>query len=675
MSMEHALRATTEPAGSSRSAARSWVLAAGLLALIAVAFGLRVYAVRWGLPYVDHPDEPSAANKVLNMIPRGDRNPRFFEKTSLFYYLLRLDFMAHLRYGFASGLYKNIGDLPQTTDRFLTTPELYVWGRMLSVVLGAATVVALYFVGRRWWGARAGLLAAALLAVSPFHMRESQYITVDVTTALVTLLALAAAMRLLDHSGWRAYALAGFMAGLAASAKYNAGAVALSIVVAHALAWRGASLRQGGRLSWAALWSLLGFLAATPYAALTFGDFLAGIARQAGTYSPPGQSSQRWPVGEYLSGFWNDWLQPLPFLAALAGVGLAFARRDKPALVMLAFVPTQILFFLAQNRHFDRNLLPVIPPLLLCAAIALDTAIGWLAGLAQARPRAARLLVGVGAAALVGLVLAGPALDALALTRFEALPHSKVRAADYVREKLPHGAPIAVALNPVQWAGQPFVTPLDDVAQHDAAWYRGQGYRYLIANTKDTDQARYQALRAEAQVLEVFAGDREGQPGPRMEALDLGEHPEALAIERRLATFGDRLALLGFQRGAGELRGAFSPLDGAAAAKAGQALQINLYWRALKAMDADYAIYLHLLDAQGNTVAQRDTVIRQADYPTSGWRPGELAVDVADLPLPAGLALGEYRLELGVYRMDTFERLPLRDSPSGGLDLMRVTVR
>lgn len=672
--MDNTLRTAGAAEAGRRPAARAWLWTACAVAGITlVAFWLRVHAVGWGLPYVDHPDEPSAANKVLAMIRRGDWNPHFFEKPSLYYYLLRLVFAAHLRYGFAAGLYKDMAALPLTTDLYLTTPQLFIWGRMLSVLLGTATVVALYLVGRRWYNTRVALVAAALLAASSFHMRELQYITVDVTTTLVTLLALAAAVRLLDHSGWRAYALAGLAAGLAASAKYNAGAVALSIVVAHALVWGRASLRQGGRLGWAALWSLVGFAATTPYAFLTFGDFVGGIQRQYGTYSPAGHSSHRWPLLEYLDMMWADGLQPLPFLAALAGVGLIVARRDRPSLVMLAFIPTQLLFFLAQNRHFPRNLLPIIPPLLLYAAIAIDAAACRLARMPalSRRAGAAGLLV----AALAGVALIGPLLDAAALTRFEALPHSKVRAGDYVRDRLPHGAPIAVALNPAQWAGQPFVTPLDDVARQSAEWYRAQGYRYVVANAKDTSPDGYQALRAAARLAEVFPGDREGQPGPRMELLDLGDHPEALAIERRAASFGDTLSLLGFQRGAGELRGDFSPLAGAPDVPRGQALQINLYWRPLARMDADYAIFLHLLDAQGQTVAQRDTVIRAADYPTSRWQPGELAVDVADLPIPAGLAPGEYRLEMGVYRMDTFARLPLAADPGGALSLMVVRVR
>src|SRR5262249_26979084 len=160
----------------------------------------------------------------------------------------------------------------------------------------------------------------------------------------------------------------------------------------------------------------------------------------------------------------------------------------------------QVLFFLAQNRHFSRNLLPVIPPLLLFAAIGVLAAAAGLARLFR-RMRVERLRGETPAAwlatsslALGVAVIAGPLLSAIGLTQFEAQLHSKVRAATYVRDQLPHGAPIAVALNPVQWANQPFVTPLEDITAHDAEWYRRQGYRYLVANLKTVDPERYVAL-------------------------------------------------------------------------------------------------------------------------------------------------------------------------------------
>jgi len=48
------------------------------------------------------------------------------------------------------------------------------WMRLLSVTLGLCGIAALYFLGKRLFGQRAGLFAAFLLAISPFHVLHSQ---------------------------------------------------------------------------------------------------------------------------------------------------------------------------------------------------------------------------------------------------------------------------------------------------------------------------------------------------------------------------------------------------------------------------------------------------------------------------------------------------------------------
>jgi hypothetical protein len=266
-----------------------------------------------------------------------------------------------------------------------------------------------------------------------------------------------------------------------------------------------------------------------------------------------------------------------------------------------------------------------------------------------------------------------PLINTIALDELFAQPHSKVRAGDYVREHLPRGAPIAMALNPVAWPNEPMLTLTEDVAEHDADWYRAQGYRYLVGNVRD-DVARYKELRAQARVLAAFEGELDGRSSPHMEVLDLGLQLDRLAIERRDTAFGGKLRLLGYQRGAGKLRAAFSPLAGAPSVRPGQALQLNLYWQALAKIDKDYAIFLHLLDAQGRAVAQRDTLIRGYDYPTSRWQPGELAIDLADMYIPPELPDGMYRLEIGVYDMQSMGRLPIAGESSGARTLMEIQV-
>lgn len=473
----------------------------------------------------------------------------------------------------------------------------------------------------------------------------------------------------------------GLCAGLAASTKYNAAMVVLAIATAHWLVYRRDSLRTSGRVVWAALWSLAGFAVATPYAVLDFDHFSAGLLKQFHDYAPEagGDLSQTWPISEYLRFFWTTGLMPIPACFAALGTVWALARRHRPTVVVLTFAVPYVLLFLPQRAHYFRNMLPLLPPLLLIAAYSFehtlrgvfDVLAGWLPPQRQALANQdGRSVVGV---ASVLFLLAWPLHDAVALTRFEALPHSKVRAAQFLNG-LPQGAPIAAALNPVQEANKPFVTPVNDAADRSAAWYRSQGYRYLLANTRDTDVYRYAALRAESRLLAAFPGDKEGQPGPRMEAIDLETRSEQLAITRRTARFDDQLALLGYQRGVGALRSAFTPLSNAAVAYRGHGLLLNLYWQPLQRMDEDYTLFVHLRDAQGRTVAQRDAPLRAYDYPTSHWAPGEFVVDLADLPLPDALAPGVYQLVVGVYLPQTMQRLPVTDD-SNEVELMTVVVR
>jgi hypothetical protein len=72
-------------------------------------------------------------------------------------------------------------------------------------------------------------------------------------------------------------------------------------------------------------------------------------------------------------------------------------------------------------------------------------------------------------------------------------------------------------------------------------------------------------------------------------------------------------------------------------------------------MAVAYTAFVHLLSEDGALVSQLDR--QPAGYPTSDWRPGEVVVDTLAVPLPAGLAPGDYRLATGFYDLATLERL------------------
>jgi hypothetical protein len=79
----------------------------------------------------------------------------------------------------------------------------------------------------------------------------------------------------------------------------------------------------------------------------------------------------------------------------------------------------------------------------------------------------------------------------------------------------------------------------------------------------------------------------------------------------------------------------------------------------------NYVVFTHLVGtawnpATGNPVwAQDDHEPLRGGCPTSLWLPGRLLRDRYELALPAGTPAGEYVLEVGMYRWDTGERLPV----------------
>lgn len=89
-------------------------------------------------------------------------------------------------------------------------------------------------------------------------------------------------------------------------------------------------------------------------------------------------------------------------------------------------------------------------------------------------------------------------------------------------------------------------------------------------------------------------------------------------------------------------------------------LAITPAWDVRGHPSANYNVFLHLIDAQGQRVAQVDVPPGGADFPpTSAWQPGQQIAVPLPLPLPADLPGSEYRIVMGVYDVSTGERLPL----------------
>ncbi|MEW5959471.1 MAG: hypothetical protein AB1801_17240, partial [Chloroflexota bacterium] len=110
------------------------------------------------------------------------------------------------------------------------------------------------------------------------------------------------------------------------------------------------------------------------------------------------------------------------------------------------------------------------------------------------------------------------------------------------------------------------------------------------------------------------------------------------------AELGGRIELLGYS---------YTPLQPGASA-----LKIQLHWQSRRRLAQNYTMFVQLLDRQGQRVTGWDSQPLNGQYPTSAWQPGEVVVDDIELPIPAGLAPGDYRLVTGMYDLDTGQRLP-----------------
>lgn len=113
------------------------------------------------------------------------------------------------------------------------------------------------------------------------------------------------------------------------------------------------------------------------------------------------------------------------------------------------------------------------------------------------------------------------------------------------------------------------------------------------------------------------------------------------------ASFGDEIELLGYD------------IDSLDAPVQDGSLAVTFNWRALQPPTADYTVFVHLLDAQGATVAQHDGQPQDGAYPTSVWDSGEVVVDEHSLALPPDLPAADYWLRVGLYLLETGERLPV----------------
>lgn len=143
-----------------------------------------------------------------------------------------------------------------------------------------------------------------------------------------------------------------------------------------------------------------------------------------------------------------------------------------------------------------------------------------------------------------------------------------------------------------------------------------------------------------------------------IEMIAAERHFAAPEMERELGvTFGGEVLLLGYDL-----------------AREDEELRLELYWQALRQMETDYKIFVHLFDPTTETiVTQWDAMPREGRYPTSRWAEGEVVGDSIILSL-AEVPPGHYWVAVGIYDPETVDRLPAVDAAGRPVSDNRVVL-
>jgi hypothetical protein len=105
------------------------------------------------------------------------------------------------------------------------------------------------------------------------------------------------------------------------------------------------------------------------------------------------------------------------------------------------------------------------------------------------------------------------------------------------------------------------------------------------------------------------------------------------------------------------------------APRAGDDLRLTLYWTTTAPVAESYTVFVHLLAADGFQVGDADSLPAGGRQPTNTWAVGETVIDAHVLPLAADMPPGDYFVEVGLYALETGERVPLADGRGAAVRL------
>ena len=418
---------TTEPQNTLTAAKQPLIrlekrVAGWLAAVILLGTLLRLIGLGWSLPdhrhplATYHPDERINLNAALQAdVSHLKLDIGFYNYGAFYFYLVNVSHIVGRGYGIIPKLPDDPHDVtPSLEQQAKVNAGLFLMGRIVTAIMGIATIPVVFGIGRRLYNDNVALFAAFLYAVAPLAVIHAHFLTVDVPATLFVALALLYAARLLEAVTPRDLILAGLWTGLAAATKYNAVLVGIAPLVAlyltplpPLLAVRtslregesqnqslpspqepkrlvrrgvGGEVRRGMGIGILILSVFLTFLLACPGVWLNFDTFWNGIPNYPGSgvhyelfeHSRVGHGELFIKTGigvwyHLVISLWQGLTVPF-LLLFLVGVGVAFKRRTPADRVLLVFFFVSYILYSLSAVRFARYMLPLFPVICVIAA-------------------------------------------------------------------------------------------------------------------------------------------------------------------------------------------------------------------------------------------------------------------------------------------------------------------
>jgi hypothetical protein len=420
--------------------------------IVVLAIVTRMVGISFGLPYLYHVDEARFA-KISITYFTGDLNPHFFHVPSLHTYMVAGLWAGYYIFGKISGKFSSIKDFMESYEKDATL--FVIFARLLSIVLSIGTILLVFYLGKKMYNPRVGILASLFLIFSPVHTKISHYMVPDVPMVFFILISFVFIWFIYKKGDTKFYILAGLFAGIATATKFGGQLLFLPLFLAHIFS--GLEKKQAvknilfsHKLILSVVFFFGAFLAGCPYAVLDFPKFWNDFKwqsqhlLQAGHYgSSTAQPAWLFYIRHGLAENVGKFLQ----FFAYGGVLYGLIRRRKKDLILIVFPLVLFVLIGSWKSMAARYLLPLIPFLCLVAALFLDVILSRLKDFSERCVTASKFHEQMNKGLICAVVMILLVPNVLKTTRFNYLltrEDTRTVAKKWINNNLPSGSSLAL---------------------------------------------------------------------------------------------------------------------------------------------------------------------------------------------------------------------------------------